>query len=139
MAPSLKDDGGEALPVKARAFVVEPAGMAVTWMNEAALRDLPASASAEGQLPEGGLPVETAIPLAPVLGLVDALRDVASTGQARHLCTSLVPMSRGSFLMSASLYALPDGKLLIVMEETWQASKGETGPGRAERKSRRPA
>jgi len=109
-----------AAPVRVKALLVEPETLSVLWMNESALKDVP------GGLDGVGLPVEKAAPLAEALGLPESLRLVSETGEARHRGLDLLSTSRGSAGIAASVYRLPDGKLLVLEEQTFRA-RGRKG------------
>lgn len=103
-------------PVKAKAVLIDPQSMTVVWANEAASEgDL---GKARGALP--GASIDGVVPMAEALGVPEALRTVAESGVARHLRADLVSMSRGSVAMVVSVYRLPDGMLLVLIENAWQ-------------------
>jgi hypothetical protein len=112
-----------AAPVKAKAVLIDPQAMTVSWMNEAGAQDFP---GAESTL--AGTPVERAVPLAELLGVPKALRDAARTGEPRHLHADLVSSAKGSVAIVASVYRLPDGQLLLLMENAFQVSRGARDP-----------
>jgi hypothetical protein len=105
-----------SVPVKAKAVLIDPQSMTVAWANEAA---------SEGDLGEAyevlpGSSIDRLVPMAEALGVPEALRSVAETGVARHLSADLVSMARGSVAMVVSVYRLPDGMLLVLIENAWQ-------------------
>ena len=114
---------GREIPVKAKAVVVDPQSMAVVWANEAASE----GDSGEAGRPPLGTSIDRVVPMAEALGVPEALRSVADTGRARHLRADVVSMARGSVAMVASIYRLPDGMLLVLMENAWQVGKRQSG------------
>lgn len=117
-----KSSDGKPGPVNAKAVLIDPASMTALWMNESAARDVGGD-GAELDLP---VALPKAVPLTEVLGLTGAVNAVADTGLPVHLRTGLVSTSRGSVVIAASLYPLPDGSQLLIIENDWE-------PGRAER------
>ena len=120
--------------VRVKAVLIDPASMTAVWMNEAAAQDL-ADADRESV---SGLPIDQAVPLAQILGVPEALRAAADTGAAQSLQASLVSTAQGSVAIVASVYCLPDGNLLLLMEHAWQA-KQPNKSGNPPRASRRRA
>jgi hypothetical protein len=120
-------------PVKAKTVLIDPDSMTVLWMNESASQDF----SDRGSDAASGIPVEQAVPMAEMMGVPEALRAVADTGVARHLRTDLVSTSKGSLAIATSIYRLPDGKLLMVTENAWQAQHGTTSESGSRRSGRR--
>jgi hypothetical protein len=120
--------------VKAKVVLIDPSSMTVVWMNEAALQDL-ADPGADS-LP--GTPVARAVPLGDTLGLEEAVRSAADSGRPRHLSTNLVSTVRGSVAIAASVYPVPSGEVLLVMENAYRPThtKPEPGTGRASRRRR---
>jgi len=118
------DTGDRDAPVKAKAVLVDPQTMTVVWANEAA---------SEGDVGEAGrtLPgasIERFVPMAAALGVPEALHSVADSGIARHLRADLVSMARGSVAMVVSVYRLPDGMLLVIIENAWQMAERKLHP-----------
>lgn len=101
----------QGVPVRAKAILVDPATMMVMWMNES-----PSTA-------QPGSPVDNVVPMAESLGVREALRSVADTGVARHLQADLVSTSKGAMAMVVSIYRLPDGMVLVLIENTWQIGR----------------
>jgi hypothetical protein len=120
-------------PVSAKAVMIDPESMTVVWMNDAAAQDF----SAEGPDAAVGVRVEQAVPLADVLGVPDALRKAADTGETQHVQADLVSTSRGSVTISGSVYRLPHGKLLLLMEHGWQLGTRKDGESSSRRGGRR--
>jgi hypothetical protein len=118
---------GTAAPVKARGAIVDPESLEILWMNDAAF-DKVARQEDLSPAPKGQS-LESALPMAGALGLAKALREVAASGEPRHLRAKLVGMSQGSFVMAASVYRLPSSQLIVVMEETWQAKRRDSQEG----------
>jgi len=107
----------ENAPIRTRALVVDPASMIVLWANEAAH----GAAAA-------GAPVDTAVPMAAELGVTDAITRVAATGEPHYARADLIPTRRGSMVRAISLDRLPNGQVLVLMEDAWQhAGKREPG------------
>ena len=109
-----RDD--QAISVKAKAVLIDPASMTVAWMNESAAQGL---ADPHGDA-AGDVPLESVVPMAESLGVPEAVRAVADTGVARHLQTKLVSTTKGSMAIVISIYRLPEGTVLLVMENAWQ-------------------
>lgn len=105
------------VPVKARAALVDPENMAVTWMNEAARDSSPWSDTDEPT-------IDRVVPMAQSMGVVDAMHEVARTGEPVHLHLDIVSMSRGSVALAVSVYRLPSGELLVLAEHAWRAEQG---------------
>ena len=120
--------------VRAKAVLIDPASMTAVWMNEAAAQDL--SDADRESVP--GLPIDQAVPLAQILGVPEALRAAADTGAAQSLQASLVSTAQGSVAIVASVYCLPDGNLLLLMEHAWRAKHANKSPD-SSRGSRRRA
>ncbi len=120
-------------PVAAKAVLIEPSTMTVVWMNESAVQDMPAGAGATGER----LPLAEAVPIAETLGIPDALDAVARTGVAQHPHTGLVSTSRGSVEIVASIYRLPDGMVLLLMEHGWQVKERRSAESGSRRSGRR--
>jgi hypothetical protein len=122
-------DETHSTPVQAKTVLIDPVSMTVLWMNESAARDLGDQASGFGQ----GMSVVEAVPLAEVLGLPTALREAAETGVAQHLSADLVSTSKGRMAIVASAYRMPEGKLLLVIENAWQAEHRARNPSDSRR------
>jgi len=121
----MRDAEENIAPVKAKAILVDPVFLTVLWMDESAQKDIPGNGA--GGPP--GIPVEKAVPMARVLSLDEALREVSRTGRARHLRKKLVTTSKGGLDFAASVYRLPDGKLLLLMEQDFRARRpGDPSP-----------
>ncbi len=99
-------------PVNAKAFLIDSRSLTVLWVNESAAQDFPT-----GKL-DSAVPIES---VTPVPGVRDALESVAASGLPRHLSANLVSTVRGSLALAASVYRLPDGDLLLLVENAWQA------------------
>lgn len=122
--------------VQVKLALVDPSTMLVSWLNEAAVADVPDFDTAE--LP--GATLARALPLADVLGIAEVLEKVAETGEPRHLHTGLVSTKQGSLQIVGSVYRLPTGDLLLAIDNVWQAStksggdaSGRRGSGRRSR------
>jgi hypothetical protein len=108
------DTNDKSTPVQAKAVLVDPEAMTVLWMNESAAEGLSAPDSAPGAS------IGQALPLAETMGVAEALRMAAETGEAQHLHANLVSTARGSLEIVTSVYRLPDGKLLVLTDNAWQ-------------------
>ena len=127
----MKSADTQNTPVKAKAVLIDPGSTTVLWMNEAALQDF---AGTDGDS-VSGVPIDQAVPLAETLGVPEALSTVARTGVAQHMRTDLVSTSKGSMAIATSVYRLPDGKLLLLMEHAWHVGHEKPG-GSAPRSGR---
>lgn len=121
------------VPVKAKAVLIDAQSMTVVWANEAAGDRDPDAPS--GTFSEAG--VDRFVPMAAVLGVPEALRSVAETGVARHVRADLVSTARGSVAMVVSVYRLPDGMLLVLVENAWQMGERTADKGSPRRSGRR--
>jgi hypothetical protein len=118
-------------PANAKALLIEPGTWSVLWMNEAAYRDCPkdlrdpdassANVSKEDRCSASPLPVEKAVPMAEVLGLTEALKAAYETGVSQYIKKSVISVGAGSMDLVASVYRLPDKKLLLILENAWHA------------------
>jgi hypothetical protein len=108
--------------VKVKAALVDPASMTVLWMDDAATTDLPAELDGAYE----GAPVAQVIPLAEVIGATPALEQARDTGCAQHVQANLVSTTQGSVALIASVYPLPDGRLLLLIEHAWQPKHRES-------------
>lgn len=84
----------------------------------------------------GEATIEALVPMAESLGVREVPRSVADTGVARHLQTKLVSTAQGSVTVVISMYRLPHGQVLLVMENAWQPAT-KRGGGRPNQKGRR--
>jgi hypothetical protein len=126
----------EKTPVNTKAFLIDPATMTVTWMNEAAAEA--ASPAAESGAGDGtGIPIAQAEPLVEPLEALDALGEVAETGEPRHLRANLLKTAQGSLAVGGSIYRLPDGKLLMLIEKAWHAEHKKRDPMASQQRGRR--
>ncbi|MBN2248560.1 MAG: PAS domain-containing protein [Coriobacteriia bacterium] len=117
-------------PVRAKAFVIDPGAMTVLWVNEAA-----AEAASVGTRVIVGEAVERAVPLAEQLAIVPAIERVAATGEPYHVHADVIPTRRGSMVLAVSVYRLPEGDVLILVENVWDPAvrKDPNSPGRPAR------
>lgn len=122
------DTSSQSVPVRVKAAVVDPGEMRVLWMNEAAEESLLDRET--GFTP--GMSAEALVPMTGTEELPETLARVAATGDPQHLRVDLVSTGRGSVTISTSAYPLPDGMLLVLVDNVWLA-KHET-----ESASRRP-
>jgi hypothetical protein len=111
-------------PVRAKTLLIDPDTLHILWTNESVAKDCPRDIDLSA-----GVHIEDVIPMAGVLGVPEALKEVAETGEPVHLRKDVSTLARGSMQLAASVYRLPDGKLLLVMENTWQA-RGRRPGGR---------
>lgn len=119
----------QSSPVQAKVLMVDGRTMSVVWMNESAARDANVRAYEESS----ALPLAEAMPIAEKLGVPDALRRAMETGEAQHLSANLISSAVGSVAIVTSVYRLPEGALLIVSENAFQA-----GHKSADERPRRP-
>lgn len=120
--------------VKAKMALLDPTTFNVVWMNEAAAEGL-GNRSIDHP---GGAPLERVVPMAEGLGVRDALRQVAETGEPQHVRADIMSTAKGSVAIIGSFYRLPDGMLLMVTEHAWQAGReaGEDDEGRTSKRRR---
>lgn len=119
-------------PARVKAALVDPDSMLVVWMNEAAAH------SVAGHLNDSasGVAIDQLVPMAEELGMPAALRAAADSGASRHLQTDLVSTVRGSVAILISIYRLPHGELLVLMENAWQPRHVPPGDGTRRRTGR---
>ncbi len=117
--------------VRARAMLVDPDSLKVLWTND------PAAGAAAGGVggPSSAISLALALPMAATMGVPEALRLVAATGAPQHLRADVVATTRGSASLVVSIYRLPDGRILLLAEDTWQARR-EAGNRAASRPGR---
>ena len=120
-------------PVNAKAVLIDPVSMTALWMNESAAHDLADQAIESVD----GMPVERAVPMAEILGVPEALRTAAETGVAQHVRADLVSTSKGSVAIVASVYPLPGGAMLLIIENAWQLKAAAPAAGHATKAARR--
>lgn len=121
---------GRDTPVKTKAIVVDPKTMAVLWANEAA-----AESPSAGTAAVIGSSVERVVPLAEQLGIVTAIEQVSASGEPYHVHADVIPTRRGSMVLAISVYRLPEGAVLVLIENAWEyaARTGQGESGRAAR------
>lgn len=118
---------------RARLMLVEPATITVTWMNEAASTAL----LALGTEWAPGLPLAAVAAVTGTHDIAPMLREVSATGSPGHMRVDLVSTGRGSITIDTSAYRLPDGMLLVLVENAWQTrSPDERAADRAGRRRR---
>lgn len=98
--------------VNASAAIVEPDTLALVWSSE----PLPEDAGAQPTLGD-------AMPLAEQIGAAAAIADALADGEPRHLATDVVSTNRGSMALVVSVYPLPDGRALLLSENTWRSGR----------------
>lgn len=106
--------------------MVDPRTFEVTWSNDAAELDVAVSHRS----------LEDVIELTASLGLPAAVAAVAHDGEPRHRAVDLVSTSRGSVQVLASVYRLPDGNVMVVVEKSWQQGRSEHGGEDRQRRRR---
>jgi hypothetical protein len=119
-------------PGRAKVLLVDPSTMTVVWTNDPAALDV-AGAGVEHATP---LTVERIVPMAQAMDVSAALRAVADSGVAQHLRADLVSTAQGRMAIVVSVFRLPDGMLLVLTENAWQAGHGRAGES-AQRPARR--
>ena len=129
----MMSDERSGTPVKVKAVLVDPVTMTVLWMDDAAAEDLPEAFEVAYE----GAPVAKAVPLAEVIGATTALEQARDTGSAQHVQANLVSTIQGSVALVASVYPVPGGSLLLVIEHAWQPKHREADPSGARRPHRR--
>jgi len=127
------DTARDQAPVQAKVALVEAASGRVLWLNEAAANDV-AEAGPDAGI---GRPLEEALPLAAVLGVTDALPEVAATGEPRHLSADLVSTAQGRVKIVASVYLVPGRAILVVIENAWQPERSRPRDGDSRSRHRR--
>ncbi len=123
-------DSQDAGPVKAKAVLVDPQSMTVSWLNESAAQALSEPFDTAGR----AVTIEQIVPMASQLGVPQALCAVADTGEPQHLHTRLVSTSKGGIEIVISIYRVPDGKLLVLMDNAWQPKATRSGTHGANRR-----
>lgn len=114
--------------VDVKAYLIDPQSLAVVWMNESAGQ----AALLGKELPA---PLGQVFPVADALGVREALVTVASGGEPQHLQANLVSTNKGTMMLVASLYRLPDGHVLVLVDQSWQGKRSvESGPPRRPRR-----
>lgn len=119
--------------VKAQALLLDPESFAILWANAPGA---PVS-TGQGGDPALALTLERAVPMADTVGVREALRAVADTGIAQHLCVEVVAMARKSVALVISIYRLPDGNLLLLTEHALHVGRGTADSPAARRSGRR--
>lgn len=102
-------------PVRAKAALIDADSMTVLWVSGA-------PEASQG----GPVQLEQIVPLAESMGLADAIRAVAETGVPEHLHADLVSSGRGSVTHAVSVYRMPDGKIILLAENTWRHAERST-------------
>ena len=116
-------DAHDTGPVKAKAALVDSRTMTVLWLNESAAQALQEPVDLAKQT----VTIEQIVPMASQLGMGQALCEVADTGEPRHLHTRLVSTAKGGIEIVISIYRVPDGALLVLMENAWQPKAARSG------------
>lgn len=92
--------------------------MSVVWMNESAAETVP-----DARDDPAAVSIEQFVPSAEELGVQQAVASVAETGVPHHVQVDLISSSRGSVAMFVSIYRLPDGPVLVLIENSYRATK----------------
>lgn len=124
--------GDTPRPVEARALLVDPVSLVVVWMNEAAAAALPDPT----QAPAAGVSISSVVPAAERLRIADVVREVALSGEPRHVETDLVASAKGSLTIAISVYRIPSGQVLVIMDNAFSVS-GRRASGERRRPSSR--
>lgn len=125
-------DEARDAPVRAKALLVDPAAMTVLWANESVVTGPGGSGEAVGR------PLEDVIPLAGQLGIPLAVQRVIATGEPFHVHADVIPTRRGSMVLAVSVYRLPGGDALVLIENAWEhmSRSSADDPGRPARRRR---
>jgi hypothetical protein len=116
--------------VRTKAVLVAADASTVVWCNDAATQGLE-----DRQGASEGVLLEEIVPMAEELGLPGLLREVSATGESQNLKFDLVSTTRGSVTTVMSIDRLPDGTLLLLVENSWQAKpKAERPSGTRNRR-----
>ena len=121
----------QGVPVNAKAVLIDADCTTVLWMNE--------SAAGDSEVPPDSLPAPLGqvVPISELIGVPEALLAVSRTGVAQHTRTDLVSTSRGRVVIAASMYRLPDGRLLLLIENAWQVEHAKSAGGASRGSGRR--
>jgi len=84
-----------------------------------------------------GASLDQVLPMAATMGLAEAVRGVAATGASQHVRADVLVTPRGAASLLVSIYRLPDGSVLLLAEQAWQARRPGNDTGVPPR--RRPA
>ncbi|MBF4509697.1 MAG: hypothetical protein ISP10_04340 [Aeromicrobium sp.] len=114
----MRVDGGDGRsgPARVKALLVDPVEMRVVWMNDAATQAL----RARGIAPAVPLPVETAMSVTEAPEVHAVLERVAATGASLDVRVDVVSTRRGSMEVVVSADRLPDGTVLVLVENAWR-------------------
>lgn len=115
--------------VSTRALLVDPSTRAVLWASDPATLARLESGERFG--------ASDALQLPATVGLEEAVAGVADTGRPRHVSASLVATSRATVTLVVSVYALPDGALLVLADTSWHVRRGSQEGGDEEPRRRR--
>jgi hypothetical protein len=129
----VQSDDERDTAAKAKVVLIDPVSLTVLWMNESAAQDF----SDPGGNSMTGARIDEVLPVTGALGVPDAVRAVVKTGVAQHLRTNLVSTTRGKVAIVTSIHLLPDGKVLVVTENAWQAGGGREGGSGSRRSGHR--
>lgn len=122
----MSDARSDAAPVRVKAAIVDPNGMRVLWMNEAAGESLLDRET--GFI--AGMPAEAVMPMTGTEQLPVVLKRAAESGEPQHLQVDLVSTGRGSVTISTSVYPIPGGSLLVLVDNAWLAKQQPEGAAR---------
>jgi hypothetical protein len=107
---------GPGAGVRTRALLIDPVSLRVVWTNDDSVE---AGPQVDGPARSAGL--DEALPMAATMGVPEALRRVASTGVAEHLRAEVIATRKGGASLVVSIYRLPGGEALLLVEDTWRA------------------
>lgn len=129
----MSDARSDAAPVRVKAAIVDPNGMRVVWMNEAAEESLLDRAAGFTV----GMPADAVMPMTGTEQLPQVLELAARSGKPQHLQVDLVSTGRGSVTITTSVYPIPDGSLLVLVDNAWLARHEPEGAARRPSRRRR--
>lgn len=117
---------------RTKAVIVDGDAMTVIWMNDAAAEDLGVAAA-----DAVGTPLSEGLPLTGVLAIAEAAENALASGEPRHLSTDLVHTAQGSVKIVASVYPVPDRRVLVLVENAWEPRQKARQPGKPDERGRR--
>lgn len=129
----MSDGRSDAVPVSVKAAIVDPAGMTVPWMNEAAAESLLDHETGF----VAGMSADALVPMTATEQLPAALQRAAESREPQHLRVDLVSTGRGSVTISTSVYPIPGGDLLVLVDNAWLAKHEAEGTSRRPARRRR--
>ena len=126
-------NGGDIRSVRTKAVLIDPSSMTVGWMNEAATQSLLDRET--GFTP--GMEAEAVVSMTGTQDVMQALQEVADSGEDRHLQVDLLSTGRGSVTITTSIYKLPGDMLLLLADNSWQVKREAAEDIASRRPSRR--